>query len=431
VRQLPFELTGDQKKAIVEITRDLARSSAMTRLVQGDVGSGKTVVALAAAALAASAGFQTALMAPTEILAQQHLRTAEKLLAPLGVKTLLLSHGNTANPETRQQIADGSAKLVVGTHALFQQSVRFHRLGLVVVDEQHRFGVEQRAELVRKASDFPHVLLMTATPIPRTLALTLYGDLDLTLIREKPANRKSIRTTLIRDRDRHRLYEKIRGLIGEGRQVYLIYPLVEASEKLDLKSATEMYEKLRQEVFPDVPIALLHGKMKSDEKDRILDEFKQGKHRCLVATTVVEVGIDVPNATLMVIEHPERLGLSQLHQLRGRVGRGEESSECVLVVEDKVSARLRIFVETEDGFAIAEEDLKLRGPGEFLGTRQSGLPGFRAGHIVHDAALVCLARDEAVAILDRDPKLQDPAHQRIREMVESRWKEKIERLRGG
>ncbi len=429
---LPFALTGDQKKAIECLRLDLAKTQTMTRLIQGDVGSGKTVVALAAAAIAASEGVQTAIMAPTEILAQQHFRTAEKLLKPLGIESLLFSQDTAASPATREAVAQGKAKVILGTHAMFQNRVEFHDLGLVIVDEQHRFGVEQRGELMRKAkATVPHLLMMTATPIPRTLALTLYGDLDLTWIREKPAHRKPIQTRILREKDRPALYAKIRGVLGRGEQVYFIYPLVEDSEKLELKSATRMHQSLSREIFPEFPVALLHGRMKPEEKDQILSDFKAGKYRMLVSTTVIEVGIDVANATLMVIEHPERLGLSQLHQLRGRVGRGELQSECVLLVEKNVPPRLRIMEETEDGFLVAEEDLKFRGPGEFLGTHQSGLPGFRAGHIVHDAELLAKAREEATLLLERDPDLKAPHNSRIRAVVENRWKAKIDRLQGG
>jgi len=425
---LPFPLTNDQKKVIDEIRLDINTDRAMTRLLQGDVGAGKTVVALAAAAQAAGAGYQTAIMAPTELLAQQHYRTAEKL----GLKAELVVSANSSKKEIRERVGKGDADVIVGTHALFQSGVDFKRLGLVVVDEQHRFGVEQRNELLKKASGIvPHLLMMTATPIPRTLALTLYGDLDLSILREKPAGRQPVKTQIVRDRDRPQLYKKVRETVTRGEQVYVIYPLVENSEKLELKSATDMYEKLRKEVFPELKVALLHGRMKSEEKDKVLVDFKDKKYDILVSTTVIEVGIDIANATLMVIEHPERLGLSQLHQLRGRVGRGSQVSYCILVAGESVSQRLQVMEKTEDGFVIAEEDLKIRGPGEFLGTRQSGLPGFRVGHILRDAALLSLARDEAQKVLADDPDLREPRHADIRKMVESRWREKIERLIGG
>ncbi len=432
IKALPFGLTGDQEKANIQIGTDLAKGQAMARLLQGDVGAGKTVVALAAACASAGSGYQTAIMAPTEILAGQHFRTAEQFLAPLGIGVELVTQASAAKADVRSRVAEGKVSVVIGTHALFQKQLSFAKLGLVVVDEQHRFGVDQRNELVRKGDGLvPHLLMMTATPIPRTLSLTLYGDLDLTILREKPTGRKPILTTVVRDKDRPRLFQEIRRTVERGEQVYIIYPLVEASEKLELKNATEQHDKLRKEVFPEFSIALLHGRMKADEKDRILSEFKEGKYQILVSTTVIEVGIDVANATLMVIEHPERLGLSQLHQLRGRVGRGAAASRCLLVAENYVGQRLRVMEQTEDGFVIAEEDLKIRGPGEFLGTRQSGLPGFRVGHILRDADLLTKAREEAELILEKDPDLSAPQHASIRAMVESRWRDKIERLRGG
>ena len=433
---LPFELTQDQKLALEEIKKDIERPFTMTRLVQGDVGSGKTVVALAASVIASSNGYQTAIMAPTELLAQQHFRTAEKLFANTKITPILLTHSNSKSKEVQQAIESGKAQVIIGTHALFQKGVTFHQLGLVIVDEQHRFGVQQRNALIQKSQTGregigAHLLMMTATPIPRTLALTLYGDLNLTIIRQKPANRIPIKTSILHDRERPKLYGKIRERLSRGEQVYIIYPLIEASEKLELKSATEMYELLRKEIFPNAAIALLHGKMKADEKEKILLDFKNRNYQILVATTVIEVGIDVPNSTLIVIEHPERLGLSQLHQLRGRVGRGALESECVLVADKFVTERLKIMERSEDGFEIAEEDLKLRGPGEFLGTQQSGLPGFRVGHVLRDAELLSLARSEALEILEKDPSLSFPENQAIRALVESRWKEKFERLKGG
>ncbi len=427
---LPFSLTGDQKKVIEQVNHDIARPLMMTRLVQGDVGSGKTAVAFAAVSVTASSGYQTAIMAPTELLAIQHAKSAAALLPDL--KVALLTHSTAKDKELHKTIHSGEVSLVIGTHALFQENVKFKKLGLVIVDEQHRFGVEQRADLLKKSEkENAHLLMMTATPIPRTLALTLYGDLDLSIIREKPQNRKKVNTTILKDRDLPRVYQKINETVARGEQVYIIYPLIEASEKLELKSATEMYEKLRKEIFPTLKLALLHGRMKGQEKEDILKAFKNREFDILVSTTVIEVGIDVPNSTLMVIEHPERLGLSQLHQLRGRVGRGDKQSTCLLVVDKFVLPRLRVMETSDDGFVIAEEDLKFRGPGEFLGTRQSGLPGFRVGHILRDASLLELARSEAEAILLKDPTLDLKENSGIRKMVETRWKQKIERLRGG
>lgn len=429
---LGFPLTQDQKRTIEEVKEDLAKNESMVRLVQGDVGAGKTVVAFAGAAIAASAGFQTALMAPTELLAQQHFKNAEKYLGRLGIKVLLVTHATSSQKSVRQAIQSGEVDCLIGTHALFQEGIKFKSLGLVIVDEQHRFGVDQRKELIKKATGYvPHLLMMTATPIPRTLALTLYGDLDLSLIRQKPPGRTPVKTTVIRDRDRPRLYQKIRERVERGEQVYIIYPLIEKSEKLELKSATEMFDKISKEVFPGFSVALLHGRMKPEEKDSILIQFKEKKFQILVSTTVIEVGIDVANATLMVIEHPERLGLSQLHQLRGRVGRGSLQSECVLVSQDFVTERLKIMTQTEDGFEIAEEDLRIRGPGEFLGTRQSGLPGFRVGHLLRDADLLQIAKVEAELLLADDPELQKEENKKIRKLVETRWKEKLDRVRTG
>ncbi|NBV49795.1 ATP-dependent DNA helicase RecG [bacterium] len=432
IESLPFTLTPDQQQVLQVIKKDLSQGQSMCRLVQGDVGSGKTVVTLGAAVLASGSGYQTALMAPTELLAQQHHRTAQAFLKDQGIPILLLTQSQEGKQETLQKLQESENAIVIGTHALFQEGVQFKNLGLVIVDEQHRFGVEQRAQLLRKGpGGTPHLLMTTATPIPRTLALTLYGDLDLSIIRQKPAGRKPIRTRIIRDRQRPQLYKTIEEVVRKGQQVYIIYPLVEESEKMDLKSATEMYQKLSQEVFPHLKVALVHGRLKGEVKDQILAEFKDKKWDILVSTTVIEVGIDVPNATLMVIEHPERLGLSQLHQLRGRVGRGAESSECLLVADQYVTERLRIMTKTEDGFVIAEEDLRIRGPGEFLGTRQSGLPGFRVGNILKDAVLLEKAKEEAEKLLRKDPDLKMPEHGVIRSLVESRWKQKIERLRGG
>lgn len=426
IASLPFSLTDDQNKAITEIVDNLKKNEPMARLLQGDVGAGKTVVAFATSVVAAANGYQTAIMAPTEVLAQQHFKTASAMLSKLGLRVQLMTQG------TKRSDVETSAHVYIGTHALFQKDVSFNRLGLVIVDEQHRFGVEQRNRLIKKGNDgVPHLLMMTATPIPRSLSLTLYGDLDLTLLRQKPAGRQPIRTRIVRDKERPRLYETIRARLKSGQQAYVIYPLVEASEKLELKSATEMYEKLAKEVFPEFRVALLHGRLSSEEKDNILKKFKEHAYDLLVSTTVIEVGIDVANATLMVIEHPERLGLSQLHQLRGRVGRGSLASECLLVAEHRTTPRLRVMVDTDDGFVIAEEDLKLRGPGEFLGTRQHGLPGFRVGNILRDLDLLVVARKEAQRILDIDPTLSLGEHQAIARLIEGRWGEKLARLRSG
>jgi ATP-dependent DNA helicase RecG len=432
VDALPFPFTGDQRRAVDAIAADLAGTSPMVRLLQGDVGAGKTVVALAAAVQAAAGGTQTVILAPTEVLAQQHHRTAETLLSALRLPVALLTASTSGDRKLEVAIAAGDVAVVVGTHAVFQDPVRYRKLGLVVVDEQHRFGVAQRAALLRKASGYvPHLLMMTATPIPRTLALTQFGDLDVSVLREKPAGRKPVMTRIVPDSARDKLYATVRETIARGEQVYVIYPLVEESEKLDLRSATAMYEELSRSVFPDVAMELVHGKLPSEEKDRRLAAFRDGAVRLLVSTTVVEVGIDVPNATLMVIEHPERLGLSQLHQLRGRVGRGAKESRCLLVAQGKATRRLRVLERTDDGFEIAEEDLKIRGPGEFLGLRQSGLLGFRLADAVRDADLMVAAREEADAILDRDPELRLPEHQAIAKALGTRWRSRLDRMKNG
>ncbi len=426
VGTLPFTLTSDQKRAIDCVLADMARPRPMTRLLQGDVGCGKTVIAFAAASVAAASGYQTVIMVPTEVLAEQHQRTALKLLRDRRV--VLLSHG--AATSVRDSVFSGEANIIIGTHAVFQKRVEFFRLGLVIVDEQHRFGVRQRVELIQKAKGVvPHQLMMTATPIPRSLSLTLYGDLDLTLVREKPSDRRPIRTRFLASHDRTRLYEAIRRIVTLGQQVYVIYPLVEESEKVDLRSATQMFEELSR-VFAQVKVALVHGRMESEEKSEVLERFRGNHLQILVATTVVEVGIDVPNATLMVIEHAERLGLSQLHQLRGRVGRGSLESECILVSHRR-SERLEVLVKTQDGFEIAEADLKLRGAGEFLGTRQSGGGGFRLGDISADSRLLVLAHEEASRVLGDDPQLISPENTKLKDAVLTRWQSKLQNLAGG
>jgi ATP-dependent DNA helicase RecG len=404
---LPFRLTGDQKTVIREIVTDMQRPQPMNRLLQGDVGSGKTIVALMASLVAMENRLQVAFMAPTEILAEQHYFNIRRLLEHSRFRITLLT-GATPAKKRRELLAElsgGSIQMVIGTHALVQEDVAFRELGLVVIDEQHRFGVLQRATL-RSKGLHPDVLVMTATPIPRTLALTTYGDLDVSVMREMPPGRQPISTTARPDSRREEVYDFIRQEIAEGRQAYVIYPLVEESEKVDLKAATEMADHLSQDVFPDLRVALLHGRMKQDAKDRVMGAFARREFDILVSTTVIEVGIDVPNATVMLIEHAERFGLSQLHQLRGRVGRGAHKSYCILLFQypltDQGRERLKAVTSTTDGFEIAERDLQLRGPGDFFGTRQSGLPTLRVGDLVRDHALMEEARREAVAALD-DP----------------------------
>jgi ATP-dependent DNA helicase RecG len=404
---LPFKLTEGQRAALKEIVTDMQRPGAMNRLLQGDVGAGKTIVALLAAVVAMENNLQVAFMAPTEILADQHYLTIRRLLdrSHFRVASLTGSVPAGRRREIMAELASGAIHLVVGTHALAEERVAFRELGLVVIDEQHRFGVIQRATLRAKGHN-PDVLVMTATPIPRTLALTAYGDLDVSVIRDKPPGRQPITTLAKSESRRDEVYRLVRRELDAGRQAYVIYPLVEDSDKIELKAATAMAEHLQAEVFPEYRLALLHGRMKADDKERVMASFARGDVHVLVSTTVVEVGVDVANATMMVIEHAERFGLSQLHQLRGRVGRGDQASTCVLLYQharsDNARARLDALVGTTDGFEIAERDLALRGPGDFFGTRQSGLPTLRVGDLLRDHALMEDARREAVVWLDRE-----------------------------
>ncbi|HXG83503.1 MAG TPA: ATP-dependent DNA helicase RecG [Pyrinomonadaceae bacterium] len=397
---LPFNLTGAQERVIKRIFEDMQSDAPMNRLVQGDVGSGKTIIAFLAMFAAMENGYQTALMAPTEILAEQHARNAKKIFAGSNYRIELLTGSLRAAAKRKVQadIANGEIHAVVGTHAVIQEAVEFEKLGLAVVDEQHRFGVMQRAELTARGLR-PDILVMTATPIPRSLAMTVYGDLEVSVIDELPPGRTPIKTVVVGEDKREGVYKGIEREINLGRQVYIVYPLIDESEKMDLKAATKMFEELRDEVFPDFRIGLLHGKMKGAEKEEIMQQFSHGKLNILVSTTVIEVGVDVPNASLMIIEHAERFGLSQLHQLRGRVGRGAEQSFCVLLTGDKKTAvareRLGIMEETTDGFRIAEKDLEIRGQGEILGTRQSGAQTFKIGNIIRDLEILDKARQEA------------------------------------
>ena len=414
IDELPFELTGGQKRAVNEILNDLNSDIPMARLLQGDVGSGKTVVAAIMLLAAVENGYQGAIMAPTEILAQQHYNNLIKWLTPMGLSVGLFlgSQGKKIREKFRTDLRNGQMNIAVGTHALIQEGVDFNNLGAIVVDEQHRFGVKQR-NVLKKKSQNPQMLTMTATPIPRTLALTVHGDLDLTVIDELPKGRKPIKTTLVSS---HRgVYELMRHEIEEGRQAYVVYPLIDESETLSAKAATIEAERLQSEVFPQFKIGLLHGKLKNDEKEQVMSDFKAKKYDILVSTTVVEVGVDVPNATVMVIENAERFGLSQLHQLRGRVGRTDLQSYCILYTASKsqeTRERLNIMTQTNDGFVIAEKDLQLRGPGEFLGTRQSGLPDLIISDIIRDAKILELARNESIdfvkkANIDNYPKLKE------------------------
>jgi ATP-dependent DNA helicase RecG len=431
---LPFALTADQRRAVREIADDMTAPLRMHRLVMGDVGTGKTVVALFAMLLAVENAYQAAMMAPTELLAEQHHATLGRLLAPLAIRPELLvgrmSAAEKAAARERLRGGAGNAPLVVGTHALIQESVSFQRLGLVVVDEQHRFGVEQRAALVEKG-DAPDVLLLTATPIPRSLALTLYGDLDVTQIRERPPGRGSVKTALRTDAARVKIYEFMRQECAAGRQAYVVYPVILESERADLKAATTMAAGLAK-VFKDYTVGLVHGRQKVDERDAVMRGFRDNDVQILVATTVIEVGIDVPNATVMLIEHAERFGLAQLHQLRGRVGRGEAPSHCILVSDAPEAAhRLRAFCETTDGFKIAELDLAERGMGELLGARQSGGIPLRYADLEKDMPLLEVARRAAAALIERDPDLRRPEHAAYRQRILERYERGFELFRVG
>jgi ATP-dependent DNA helicase RecG len=427
---LPYALTAAQERVWEEIRADMAAPFPMHRLLQGDVGSGKTIVAALAVLTAVEAGYQTAVMAPTEILAEQHFMTLQQLLAPLGVSVALLTSSLKARERDgrRAALASGEVACAVGTHALVQEAVAFRRLGLAVVDEQHRFGVAQRARL-RDKGEHPDLLVMTATPIPRTLALTLYGDLDVSVIDALPPGRRPVTTVARTEAKRREIYEFLRGQVREGRQIYIVCPLVEESEVIDLQAATDMARRLQQDVFPELTVGLMHGRLGFEEKDAIMRRFKAREVHVLVATTVIEVGIDVPNASVMLVEHAERFGLSQLHQLRGRVGRGPWRSYCILLTPPRPSEdaqrRMDAMVATNDGFRIAEIDLELRGPGEFFGTRQSGLPEFRVADLLRDAAILEDARREATAIVGADPELRDPEHRGLRESLLARWRGKL------
>jgi ATP-dependent DNA helicase RecG len=406
---LPWSLTADQRQAVREITADMTAAERMHRLLMGDVGTGKTIVALFAMLLAVENEYQAALMAPTELLAEQHQATLGGLLAPLGLAPELLVGRLSAGDKAaaRERLRSGESRIAIGTHALMQEQVAFRRLGLVVIDEQHRFGVEQRAALIGKGAA-PDVLLLTATPIPRSLALTRYGDLDVSILREKPPGRGQVRTALRTGRQREKVLAFLEQQCRGGRQAYVVLPVIEETEKADLRAATTMAETLKER-WSDLPIGLVHGRLKPEERDRVMQAFRAGALAVLVATTVIEVGIDVPNATLMVIEHPERFGLAQLHQLRGRIGRGAEESHCILMVE-RESERLRTFAATNDGFKIAELDLQERNQGDLLGQRQSGSADIRVARFPDDTDLLTVARDMAREILDLDPGLERPAH---------------------
>jgi ATP-dependent DNA helicase RecG len=444
LKSLPFTLTGAQQKSLNEILADLKRTEAMSRLLQGEVGSGKTVVAAAAILMSIAEGFQAAFMAPTEILAEQHFRSVTRMLdalstdkqtiegvtsylgilpnRPFSLALLIGDAKESGKTVIRGRVKNGDIDLVIGTHALIQKDVKFKKLGLAVIDEQHRFGVEQRLSLRQKGTN-PHILVMTATPIPRTLALTLYGDLDLSVINELPPGRQTIKTKWLKPEQRASAYAFVRKQVSLKQQAFIICPLVEESDAVQARAATAEYENLKQDVFPEYRLGLLHGRMSAVEKDSVMGAFGAGKLDILVSTPVIEVGIDVPNATVMLIESADRFGLSQLHQFRGRVGRGTEQSYCMLLAEnpsDVANARLAVIEKTQDGFILAEEDLKLRGPGEFFGTRQSGLPDLKMAKL-SDVPILEMAREEATKLFADDPKLQKPEHRALYQELIRIW----------
>ena len=418
---LPFELTGAQKRVIKEIRTDMGSNAQMNRLLQGDVGSGKTIVAFMTMLLALDNGFQACLMAPTEILANQHFIGLSELAKSLNINIKLLtgSSKTIARKKIHEELENGTLQILIGTHALLEDKVKFKNLGLAVIDEQHRFGVEQRSKLWKKNVIPPHVLVMTATPIPRTLAMSLYGDLDISVIDELPPGRKPIQTVHRFDSNRLKVWKFIRDEIAIGRQIYIVYPLIQESEKMDFKDLMDGYESISRDFpLPQYAISILHGKMKPADKDAEMKRFSEGKTNIMVATTVIEVGVNVPNASVMIIESAERFGLSQLHQLRGRVGRGADQSYCILMTSHKLSSdsktRMETMVNTNDGFEIAEVDLKLRGPGNLMGTQQSGVLNLQIADIVKDKDILSLARSHAMQILKRDAPLQLPEHSTIR-----------------
>jgi len=436
-RILPFKPTNAQKRVLAEIATDLEKPAPMNRLLQGDVGSGKTIVALQAAVIAIENGGQAALMAPTEILAVQHFLSARRILAPGGYTVELLISGLKPSEKTaaRDRIRSGAAQLVIGTHALIEEDVEFHRLGFVAIDEQHRFGVLQRKRLMDKAArhgNAPHVLVLTATPIPRTLSLTLYGDLEVSVLDELPPGRTPIETRTTTEQHLPGVWEFLRREVIAGHQGYVVYPVIEES-KLELKAAMEEYERLSKTVFPKLKLGLLHGRLSSEEKEDVMEKFRRNDIQILVATTVVEVGVDVPNATVMIIEHAERFGLAQLHQLRGRIGRGAQQSHCILVAPGRMTedarARLETMVRTTNGFEIAETDLQLRGPGEFFGTRQSGQLGFQVANPIRDRQLLELARKEAFALAEQPA--QKEALQRVLRLLPGEWQRRYHLARIG
>ncbi len=430
INKLPFKLTGAQRRVLEEIDTNMESPKAMNRLLQGDVGSGKTVIAMCATYKAVKSGYQAAIMAPTAILATQHLENFQKMLADTGIRVELLISGITKKKkeDILHRLANGEIDILIGTHAIIEDNVVFSKLGLVVTDEQHRFGVKQRTRIVEKGQN-PDVLVMTATPIPRTLALILYGDLDISIIDELPPNRKKVDTFAVSKKMEDRINNFIKEQIKEGRQAYIVCPLVEENEELDLKSVEKLYEKYKKEVFPDYRVEYIHGKMKPKEKDEIMTKFKAGGIDVLISTTVIEVGVDVPNANIMVIEDAERFGLAALHQLRGRVGRGEYKSYCILKYEGKgevVRKRMKVMCETNDGFVISEKDLELRGSGDFFGTMQHGLPEFKIANLFEDMEILKSVQSVAIKIMSDDSKLEKEKNKLLKNLIKDKFMKRIE-----
>ena len=430
INTLPFKLTKAQLRVLEEIDNDMESSKNMNRLLQGDVGSGKTVVAMCAAYKAVKSGYQSAIMAPTAILASQHLENFKNILEKLGIRCELLISGITKKKkeDILERLKNGEIDILIGTHAIIEDNVIFKNLGLVVTDEQHRFGVKQRTKIAEKGEN-PDVLVMTATPIPRTLALILYGDLDISIIDELPPNRKKIETFAVNKNMTERVNNFIRKQLEEGRQAYIVCPLVEENEEMDLKSVEKIYETYSKEVFPDYTVDFIHGKMKTKDKDSIMERFKNREIDVLVSTTVIEVGVDVPNSNIMIIENAERFGLAQLHQLRGRVGRGDYQSYCILKFEGKsenVRKRMKVMCETNDGFVISEKDLELRGSGDFFGTMQHGLPEFKIANLFEDVNILKLVQSVAIKILLDDPKLENKENRLLRELIKDKFMKRIE-----
>ena len=430
INKLPFRLTNAQRRVLEEIDNDMESEKPMNRLLQGDVGSGKTVIAMCSAYKAVKCGYQAAIMAPTAILATQHLENFKKIFDEFDIKCELLISAMTKKKKTEllERLANGEIDIVIGTHALLQENVEFKNLGLVVTDEQHRFGVKQRTTIVEKGQN-PDVLVMTATPIPRTLALILYGDLDISIIDELPPNRKKIDTFAVTKGMEDRINNFIKVQLKEGRQAYIVCPLVEENEELDLKSVEKLYEKCKTETFPEYRVEYIHGKMKAKDKDDIMMRFKNKEIDILISTTVIEVGVDVPNANIMVIEDAQRFGLAQLHQLRGRVGRGEYKSYCILKYEGKgetVRKRMKVMCDTNDGFIISEKDLELRGAGDFFGTMQHGLPEFKIANLFEDMNILKLAQEAAIKIIENDPKLEKTENARLKALIKDKFTKRIE-----